>query len=47
MVATGTTFVLAWMSWQLIEQPILRLKKRFPYGERSSPAAVATTSEGA
>ena len=45
-VATAATFGLAWMSWQLVEQPLLRLKKRLPYNARfatpaSTPAAAA------
>jgi peptidoglycan/LPS O-acetylase OafA/YrhL len=39
--ATAASFVLAWLSWQLIEQPILRLKARFPYQDRSRAAAPA------
>ena len=29
--ATAATFALAWVSWRLVEAPILRLKARFPY----------------
>ena len=47
LVATATTFGLAWVSWQLIGQPLLRLKKRLPYRERSSsPLVVPTAAEG-
>ena len=47
LVATATTFGLAWLSWQLVEQPLLQLKKRLPYRERSSsPLVVPTAAEG-
>lgn len=29
--AAAPTFALAWVSWRLLEAPILRLKARFPY----------------
>jgi peptidoglycan/LPS O-acetylase OafA/YrhL len=29
--ATGPAFALAWLSWRFFEEPILRLKSRFPY----------------
>ncbi|MBI5288892.1 MAG: acyltransferase [Chloroflexi bacterium] len=45
--ATATTMAIAWLSWQLIEQPLLRLKAFFPYQGRpahetagAAPAAV-------
>ncbi len=47
IVGTATTFALAWLSWQLVEQPLLQLKKRLPYRERSStPLAVPGAAEG-
>jgi peptidoglycan/LPS O-acetylase OafA/YrhL len=30
-LAIGTTWGLAWLSWQVLEEPLLRLKRRFPY----------------
>jgi peptidoglycan/LPS O-acetylase OafA/YrhL len=30
-IALSMTFGLAWISWQVLEGPILRLKRRFPY----------------
>jgi peptidoglycan/LPS O-acetylase OafA/YrhL len=45
--ATATTFALAWVSWQLVEQPLLQLKKRLPYRERSStPVPLPAAAEG-
>jgi peptidoglycan/LPS O-acetylase OafA/YrhL len=29
--ATAPAFALAWLSWRAFEEPILRLKARFPY----------------
>jgi peptidoglycan/LPS O-acetylase OafA/YrhL len=34
-LAGSVSFGLAWVSWQLIEAPFLRLKARFPYDERA------------
>jgi peptidoglycan/LPS O-acetylase OafA/YrhL len=31
VVATLPALALAWISWRIFEQPILRLKRRFPY----------------
>jgi peptidoglycan/LPS O-acetylase OafA/YrhL len=39
IVGTATTFALAWLSWQLVEQPLLQLKKRLPYRDRPSMSA--------
>lgn len=42
--ATAPSFALAWLSWQLFEAPILRLKAWFPYsGHRREPAAGVAT----
>lgn len=37
----AATFVLAVVSWEFVEKPLLRLKDRFPYPERASTAASA------
>jgi peptidoglycan/LPS O-acetylase OafA/YrhL len=29
--ATAPALALAWLSWRVVEAPILRLKDRFPY----------------
>ncbi len=42
--ATATTFALAWLSWQLIEQPLLRLKKRIRYAEAPAPIPGASAA---
>lgn len=51
IVATATTFALAWVSWQVIEQPVLRLKRRLAYGTHStapdSGSAPAMAADGA
>jgi peptidoglycan/LPS O-acetylase OafA/YrhL len=31
VLATAPAFALAWLSWQLVEAPLLRLKRYFPY----------------
>jgi peptidoglycan/LPS O-acetylase OafA/YrhL len=46
IVASATSLGLAWVSWQLVEQPLLQLKKRLPYRERSSSPLVAPTAAG-
>jgi peptidoglycan/LPS O-acetylase OafA/YrhL len=38
VAATAPSFALAWLSWRFFESPILRLKRRFPYGRRGSSA---------
>jgi peptidoglycan/LPS O-acetylase OafA/YrhL len=38
-LATAGTFVLAWLSWRYFEEPILRLKSRFPYAETRAVSA--------
>jgi peptidoglycan/LPS O-acetylase OafA/YrhL len=30
-LAIGVTWGLAWLSWQVLEEPLLRIKRRFPY----------------
>ncbi len=45
-VATATTFGIAWLSWQLIEQPLLRLKAFFPYQDRGPAPAPAPAVAG-
>jgi peptidoglycan/LPS O-acetylase OafA/YrhL len=46
IAATIPAFALAWLSWRLFEEPILRLKVRLPYSRVSAPppAALATPS---
>jgi len=46
-VAGTVSFVLAWVSWHLVESHALRLKRVFPYGRASASAAavVQTNSE--
>jgi hypothetical protein len=43
LVRLAATFGVAWLSWRYVEQPILSLKDRFPYGsdERRGHARVA------
>ena len=36
VLATAPTFALAWLSWHFFEEPILRLKKRFPYAQEQA-----------
>ncbi len=43
VVATATTLGLAWVSWQLVEEPLLRLKKRLPYKEGPETPAPRST----
>ena len=37
-VGTGLTYLVALVSWNLLENPLLRLKSRFPVTEFSLPA---------
>ena len=40
LLATGVAYVLAMLSWRTVEQPMLRLKRRFPYASKNAnPAA--------
>ena len=34
LLAVSTTYVVAWLSWHLLESPFLRLKAFFPYEDR-------------
>jgi peptidoglycan/LPS O-acetylase OafA/YrhL len=38
-VFTGITYGLAWISWRVLEQPFLRLKRHFPYGATAQQEA--------
>lgn len=43
LTATGIAFAIAWTSWRLIEQPILRLKSRFEYVAAPTAETAETT----
>lgn len=43
-IAGITSFVVAWLSWQLVEAPFLRLKALFPYGDNTSALTLRPTS---
>ena len=47
LVAGTFSFVLAWVSWHLVESHALRLKRFFPYGRGSASAAALVRADGA
>ena len=47
LVAGTLSFVLAWVSWHLLESHALRLKRFFPYGRGSASAGAIVRADGA
>jgi peptidoglycan/LPS O-acetylase OafA/YrhL len=39
VAAIVLTFALAWLSWRLLEHPVLSLKRHFPYRSRPAPTS--------